>query len=73
MTIRYYLKEDTELYGRLLQLEELFRVLEIGVESYGNTFIIDQKTGKRYMVGLPSDREPFPRTLETLFYLQEDE
>lgn len=66
------LKEDSELYNRLLQLESLFEELDISLSHYGPVKLKDNKTGLEFTVGHAWDGEGFPRMTDVGFYLIED-
>lgn len=73
MQYKYRLKEDSELYQKLLSAEDFISSLDISVETTGNTIIHDHKSGKRFLVGQQENYESFPRQTDVAFYLIEDD
>lgn len=73
MTTRLILSEKSEFYDRLARVEELCLELDISIESFGNTEVVDRRTGDRFSVGRQEDRESFPRSIDVPFYLISEE
>jgi len=70
MAKRYRLREDSDLYQRLLEIEATYERLKVRVETMGGiTIVEDLKTGNSFRIGNRSDYESFPRSTEVPFYL----